>query len=253
MVTSWGGSLFLRVRQHRALPQGWQTGRRSLRLPLATASAGGSHEQPAAPQTASDAQQSPIPQPPPDAWEQACPQVAAFQRQHGRLPRATADAQGQPLLPGERPLGLWCTEQQRRKAGSKGPSLTVQEQAALLAISGWSWWVTKPVTKPWEQWRQEVEAFYQQHGRLPRNSAGRSIPFLPGEQALGLWVNGQRDHYKGHMQPPLSAERIAALEGTPGWSWGRVHHRALGGPLPTAAGLCAAAWPAANQSQARQE
>ena len=145
--------------------------------------------------------------------------MAAFQRQHGRLPKATAESHGQPLLPGERPLGLWCTEQQRRKAGSKGPPLTVQEQAALLAIPSWGWWATKPVTKPWEQRRQEVEAFYQQHGRLPRSAGGKTNPFLPGEKELGNWVDRQRQRHKGNLQPPLSAEHTAALEATEGWIW----------------------------------
>ncbi|GAB4822680.1 hypothetical protein N2152v2_009726 [Parachlorella kessleri] len=188
--------------------------------PSLAARAGGSAEQPTAPQPpGSPQQQQPVQQAPSDVWQRACQRVAAFQRQHGRLPRASAAGQG-PLLPGERPLGVWCTEQQRRKAGSKGPPLTAQERKALLAIPGWVWWATRRAVRPWEQWRQEVEAFYQRHGRLPRAAAGQASPFLPGEQALGYWVGDQRKKFKGQSRDPLSGERLAALEGTPGWSWG---------------------------------
>ncbi|GAB4822673.1 hypothetical protein N2152v2_009719 [Parachlorella kessleri] len=189
-----------------------------MRLVLAgAASGGGSPEQPIAPRPASGAHQPPTQQLPLDAWEQARQQVAAFQRQHGRMPRASADAQG-PLLTGERPLGVWCTEQQRRKAGSKAPPLSAEERKALLGIPGWSWWASKQVHKPWERRRQEVAAFYQRHGRLPRATAGKPCPFLPGEKELGKWLNRQRQLYKGNLQPPLSAEQIAALEATPGWA-----------------------------------
>ncbi|GAB4822687.1 hypothetical protein N2152v2_009733 [Parachlorella kessleri] len=154
-----------------------------------------------------------------ESWWQTCEQVADFQRQHGRVPCAIADAQG-PLLPGEQALGLWCTEQQRCKAGSKGPPLTAEERAALQAVSGWRWWASKPVIKPWEERLQDVEEFFWKHGRLPRKTAGKSSPFLPGEQTRGRWVNRQRQQFRGHELPALSAERIAALERTPGWSWG---------------------------------
>ncbi|GAB4822657.1 hypothetical protein N2152v2_009703 [Parachlorella kessleri] len=220
VLTSWSGSRCLSVLQQRAGSQGWQAYRRSgFRPPLAAARAGGSPKQPRAPQPASGAQQ-----PSRDAWEQACQQVAAFQRQHGRLPKASPDAQGLPLHPGEGALGLWCTEQQRRKAGSKGPPLTAQERAALRALPGWRWWSSRRVTRtwvkvPWELRRQEVEAFYQQHGRLPRLTAGKGSAFLPGEKTLGKWVHWQRQCYKGKRQQPLSEERIAACEATPGWVW----------------------------------
>ncbi|GAB4822676.1 hypothetical protein N2152v2_009722 [Parachlorella kessleri] len=198
LLTSWGGSRYVRVPQPRASSQGWKGYRRSsFRPSLAAASAGGSAEQPTAPQPlGSPQQQQPVQQASCGAWEQACQQVAAFQRQHGRLPRASADEQG-VLLPGEHPLGVWCTEQQRRKAGSKGPPLSAQERAAVLAIEGWSWWATKRVIKPWQR-----------------------CYFVPGEQALGGWINAQRKHFRGQQQPPLSPELIAALERTPGWSWG---------------------------------
>ncbi|GAB4822659.1 hypothetical protein N2152v2_009705 [Parachlorella kessleri] len=224
VLTSWASSHRPGAQERRASLQGWQAHRRGFKPFLAAANgAAGSPEQHVPPTPASSSQRLPVQQPPSDAWELARQQVAAFQRQHGLLPRASADGQG-ALLPGERALGLWCTEQQRRKAGSKGPPLTARERKALLAIPGWGWWAsrrvtTMPVMKPWEQRRQEVEAFFQQHGRLPRATAGKASPFLPGEESMGQWVSNQRQQYKGNKQPPLSADRIAALEVTPGWAW----------------------------------
>ncbi|GAB4813239.1 hypothetical protein N2152v2_000285 [Parachlorella kessleri] len=66
----------------------------------------------------------------------ASPSGARFQPSSGST--AGRDAEG-PLQPGEGPLGLRCTEQQRRK----GASLLVEERKALLAVLGWGWWATK--------------------------------------------------------------------------------------------------------------
>ncbi|GAB4815479.1 hypothetical protein N2152v2_002525 [Parachlorella kessleri] len=157
-------------------------------------------------------------QPPKDPWEQARLQVIAFREQHGRLPRANADALG-PLVPGERPLGLWCTTQQRRKAGSKGRPLTVQERASLASIPGWNWWPSKRERVSWEHRLQQLQEFVQQSGRLPRSTASSDHPFLPNEKQLGPWALTQRNRYKGHKQPQLSTEQVAALESVPGWYW----------------------------------
>ncbi|GAB4815475.1 hypothetical protein N2152v2_002521 [Parachlorella kessleri] len=164
--------------------------------------------------TSSETQQ----QQPQDPWEQARQQVSAFQQQHGRLPRANADALG-PLVPGERPLGLWCTAQQRRKAGSKGRPLTVQERASLASIPGWKWWPSRRKRGPWQEWMQQFHEFVQQHNRLPRHTPGSSHPFLPGEKELGMWASRQRLFYNGQRQPQLSEEQVAALEAVPGWYW----------------------------------
>ncbi len=43
---------------------------------------------------------------------------------------------------------------------------------------------------------------------------------MPGEGPLGAWIMRQRSQGRGRMQPPLSAEHVAALDRTPGWSWG---------------------------------
>ena len=128
---TWRDGFCLRPRR-QASSQPWRATQHSRRPLVAEADAGDRSVRPDNAEQKPPAQQ----QQQHSSWLQTCEQVAAFQQQHGRLPRARADAQG-PLLPGERPLGLWCTEQLRRKAGSKGLPLSAEERRALEAISGW--------------------------------------------------------------------------------------------------------------------
>lgn len=151
-------------------------------------------------------------------WEQAWQRVMAFQQQHGRLPRIKGDASC-PLAPDERPLGRWCLDQQRRKAGSKHPPLTALQQAGLAAIPGWLWWARQRANVKWDQRLQQLEAFARQQGRLPRRTAGKAKPYLPGEQELGRWMNAQHQRYKGQKGAQLSTEEVTALEAVPGWAW----------------------------------
>ncbi|GAB4822672.1 hypothetical protein N2152v2_009718 [Parachlorella kessleri] len=148
-------------------------------------------------------------------WELRRQEVGALHQQHGRLPRANA-GQTSPFLPGEEHFGTWVDEQRKIYKGRRPGLLSAERIEALEATPGWAWEVYSAV---WEQWRQEVEVFYQQHGRLPRAKAGKSRPLLPGEGKLGVWVGLQRQHYRGNKKPALSAERIAALDVTPGWVW----------------------------------
>ncbi|GAB4814292.1 hypothetical protein N2152v2_001338 [Parachlorella kessleri] len=147
-------------------------------------------------------------------WWQRCEQVAAFQQQRGRLPR-TAAGRSSPFLVGEQGLGKWVVRQRQRYKAQK---LSAERVAALETLPGFCW--LEFARKPWEQQRQLVEAFYRQHGRLPRRIAEQSASFLPGEGPLGAWIMRQRSQGRGRMQPPLSAEHVAALDRTPGWSWG---------------------------------
>ena len=47
-----------------------------------------------------------------------------------------------PLQPNEAELGVWCMRQRQHLKGTKRnnqPPLTMEQQAALAAIPGWSW------------------------------------------------------------------------------------------------------------------
>ena len=151
-------------------------------------------------------------------WEQRRQQVAAFVEQHGRLPR-TEGSKKEPLLAGERQLGVWCNRQQQRRKGQQQPPLSAKQQAALEAIPGWSWWGER-ANVAWEQRRQQVLAFVERQGRLPRRRGSQQEPLLEGERQLGNWCSVQRQRWKGKQQPPLTAEQQAALEAIPGWVLG---------------------------------
>ncbi|GAB4822670.1 hypothetical protein N2152v2_009716 [Parachlorella kessleri] len=218
VLTSWGSSRA--VQQQRGPSQGWQRYRRSgFRPLLAAASPGDNPEQSIRPQPASGKQQHWASRRVTDSWvmkfwEQRRQGVEAFFLLHGRLPRATAGKLN-PFLPGESALGRWIQSQRQHYKGNRQPPLSTEQITALEVTPGWAW----EVNFPWEVRRQEVEAFYKQHRMLPRVSAGQASPFLPDEEQLGAWVEEQRQSYRCHRPRLLSAERIEALEATPGWAW----------------------------------
>ncbi len=69
----------------------------------------------------------------------------------------------------------------------------------------------------WEQMRQQVLAFQQAHGRLPRQAVNKLGKLVEGEWRLGMWCTQQRRRQEGSKGPPLSAAQEAALEAIPGW------------------------------------
>ncbi len=142
-----------------------------------------------------------------EVWEERRKQFATFVQQHGRLPRQVG-SRARPLLEGEKELGRWCSTQRLRWRGTEKPPLTPQQVAALESLTGWRWdeWA-----EAWEERRQQVAAFVQQHGRLPRKSGSRARPLLEGEKELGYWLNNQRVRLRGQGgRAALSAEQLAA-------------------------------------------
>ena len=151
-----------------------------------------------------------------EAWQRQRQRVAAFQQQHGRLPRRQ-DSGALPYAEGEAELGEWCARQRLRKRGAgSGSPLSPEHVEALQALPGWQWEADPAAA--WEAKRQEVEKFAQQHGRLPRSS-GAAVP--AEELRLGKWCAKQRLRKRGTLTPALSAEQEAALAANPHWDWGR--------------------------------
>ena len=65
-----------------------------------------------------------------------------------------------------------------------------------------------------------MEAFYQQHGRLPRPQDSAALPFAEEEAELGCWCQTQRKRKKGvGACSPLSPAHVEALEALPEWWW----------------------------------
>ena len=149
-----------------------------------------------------------------ELWERHRQAVTAFAAEHGRLPRPKPGKQ-EPLLSGERELGIWCDNQRQRRKGNHGLALSAAQVAALEGVPGW-WWDGSEL---WERQRQVVAAFAAQHGRLPRTKGGKQEPLLPGERELGKWCSNQRQRNKGNRGPALSSAEVAALETIQGWCW----------------------------------
>ncbi len=151
-------------------------------------------------------------------WERQWQEVKAFTEQHGRLPRRFC-TKGQPEVPGEEKLGVWCkTQQQRAKGQGTWAPLTPEQGAKLEALPGWQW---DQRTTEWEQRWQEVAAFVQRHGQLPRQSGGVVRPLVGGERELGTWCAWQRQRQRkqGRKGAPLGPEHAAKVEAIPGWYW----------------------------------
>ena len=198
-----------------------------------------------------------------ERWERQLRKVAAFQEQHGRIPR-TDGSKEEPLTEEERKLGSWCHRQRQRKKGTASPPLTQEQEAALKAIERWFWddkevsdvictpsaaigcWsaVARMLDAPcsvqkqsvlctrllqeraraeaeaWERQRQQVTAFQQQHGRLPRQKDSAAVPFVAQEAELGRWCKRQRERKKGKGScSPLDPSQVTALEDLPEWWW----------------------------------
>jgi hypothetical protein len=105
--------------------------------------------------------------------------------------------------------------------GNRKPPLTPQQVAALEALPGWRWeeWV-----EVWEERRQQLAAFVQQHSRLPRQVGSKSRPLLEGEKDLGYWLRTQRVQLRGQRRLSLAVSRRAGGDGCHRPGMARVVH-----------------------------
>ena len=138
-------------------------------------------------------------------WEDSFDRLKAFQQDKGRFPdQKEADADGMRL-------GNWASRQ--RTAYHRG-KLPAERISALEGLPGWAWRVqTGPKTSSsaWEDSLDRVKVFQQSKDRIPQ----RTEVDADGVN-IGRWVATQREAYHAGK---LSAERISALEGVPGWAW----------------------------------
>jgi superfamily II DNA or RNA helicase len=102
-------------------------------------------------------------------------------------------------------LGLWVGTQ---RGNYRRGILTADYIAALESLPGWTW---DAISDAWSNSFDVLTEFVHQegHARVPDDHQ-------EGSFRLGVWVRGQRDSYKKGV---LSADRIAALESLPNWSW----------------------------------
>ncbi|WP_201408832.1 DEAD/DEAH box helicase [Mycobacterium paraintracellulare] len=98
-------------------------------------------------------------------------------------------------------LGGWVVEQRAERQ-----NLSAERKAALEAVPGWSWTVSKDA---WDEKYEMVWKFADRegHARVPQSHVEDGV-------YLGKWVSVQR-----RTRNKLTAERRARLESLPGWSW----------------------------------
>ncbi|MDX5929436.1 helicase associated domain-containing protein [Acidiphilium acidophilum] len=90
--------------------------------------------------------------------------------------------------------------------------MSAERIAALEAIPGWTWSV---FSARWDDGIIALRAFVEREGHANIHSKH----FEPDGFKLGNWLGSRRYEYR---QGVLSAERIAALEAIPGWTWDAV-------------------------------
>jgi hypothetical protein len=75
-------------------------------------------------------------------------------------------------------------------------------------VPGWAW---RPKESSFDEALAALLRFVADHGRTPtQRDAGA------GGERLGAWCNRRRLQHKAGALP---ADRVAALEGVPGWWW----------------------------------
>ena len=127
--------------------------------------------------------------------------LKAFQQSKGRFPRhQEVDADGVRI-------GLWVKTQRRSYHVGK---LSAECIAALERVPGWAWRVAQPKSS-WHERFARLKAFQQSRGATPQQNEVDHDGVR-----IGNWVHFQRQSYQRKQMP---ANRIAALEEVPGWSW----------------------------------
>jgi hypothetical protein len=102
-------------------------------------------------------------------------------------------------------LGAWVNSQ---RMFQKKSQLSSERRSRLEALPGWLW---TPMESDWDKSFARLEDFVRRHGhaKVPRGLVESGF-------SLGGWVSQQRAHYRVGR---LRSDRIARLEGLPGWSW----------------------------------
>jgi hypothetical protein len=158
------------------------------------------------------------PSPRPDRWESQRLAVERHFREHGRYPRLTAED------PTERRLAGWVKNQVERLPGRDDP-LGRSRYDAVLATPGWP----TPRQQTWLEMVRLLEAFVDEHGRLPKRTPARTSDVPDCEQherMLSMWCANQRRFERAAtVDKPYPEERRARLDRVKGWSWAKPHAR----------------------------
>lgn len=149
-------------------------------------------------------------------WEQGYSRLVAWTADHdGAIPAQSV------VLGDGYTLGGWvATQRDRYRRGQLDPG----RLRRLETLSRWGW---SPTVDAWPVAYQRLCDFVRREGH-----AAVPLPLVVDGFALGSWVGSQRGLY-GHGT--LAAERVAALEALPGWSWNVPEERFAAGVAAVAA------------------
>ena len=96
---------------------------------------------------------------------------------------------------------------------SKHGAMTPARAAALEGVPGWAW--AADLESVWQEKLAALRAYVGAHAALPPDGH---------PSGLGKWVTRQRQAKKAidagrKSSNKMTLERVAALEGVPGWAW----------------------------------
>ena len=136
--------------------------------------------------------------------------LQAFREREGhlRIPNGHIEP---PDDPNGFPLRNWVGNRRTEYKNGKASAAWISR---LEAIPGWSW---EPRSDMWLQNLGALKAFQARNGHL---RVAKS--HVDGDIALGVWVSQQR---RLHNRGELAADRTAALEAVPGWTWDALADR----------------------------
>ncbi|MGP7815469.1 MULTISPECIES: helicase associated domain-containing protein [Glutamicibacter] len=139
---------------------------------------------------------------PPASWRRRAKEVAAFQAEHGRLPRTT----GTRL---ELSLHHWLAEQRKLFEAGELPSSKI---VLLQGIEGWNHDPRQQeVDELWRTRLASLSQYVAEHQCLPRYRNHASDT----ERSLGVWLHNQ---HQGRTKGTLPEWRREALDlAVPGW------------------------------------
>jgi superfamily II DNA or RNA helicase len=152
-------------------------------------------------------------------WEAHFDQLERFVATHGRIPTQKERFEGYHL-------GGWVAKFRHARDGRRS-TVTPERKARLESIPGWSW---APLEDGWNKTYELLASISQT--RLGDDG----IIIIPQDPVDGInlssWATGQRMAYTRGV---LRADRVAALEAIPGWSWTPGNGRRVTATSTTAA------------------
>ncbi len=140
------------------------------------------------------------------SWEATLERYRMTATRLGRSPKhASTDEQ-------EQTAGRWAAALRARKAGTNLDPLTPAQITALESAPYWYWTTSR--ADGWHSRYLELAGFVTEHHRFPSSSSPD-----PAEKRAARWAETARLVARGHARGTLTPERVALLEGIPGWFW----------------------------------